>query len=168
MSLRWVPISTSVFALLTTTQRVFSPASQPSRASLEGQDETCVIKHRMEDMAGWGEPGYHNSRTLRLDVTSAVTWRKKSYYKLGSVTETHASGRRIQIYALDEGSAGSVTMAMQKRQMSCETSLGGISSSRSLGDGGSVGITQRGGRPPAASALGAVVITHRRVGLRLL
>uniref|UniRef100_A0A8B9MG87 Uncharacterized protein n=1 Tax=Accipiter nisus TaxID=211598 RepID=A0A8B9MG87_9AVES len=55
---------------------------------LEGQDETCVIKHRMEDMASWGEPGYHNLRTLRLEVTSAVTWRKKSYYKLGSVTNT--------------------------------------------------------------------------------
>ena len=79
-----------------------------------------------------------------------MTGRKKSSCKLGSVTETHASGRRIQIYLLVKGPAGSVTLAMQKHHASCEASLGEISSTCTAADSASVGVTQWGGEPPVA------------------
>lgn len=104
-------------------------------------------------------------RTLKLEVTSAVTWRKMSYSKPGSVTGTRASGRRIRIYVLVRGSAGSVMMAMQKCHPSRETSLGEISSTRTAAESGSVGIM---GEGDSSSTLGTVVITYRRVELRLL
>lgn len=54
------------------------------------------------------------------------------------MTEIRASGIRIHIYTLVKGSTGSMTVAMQKCHVLCETSLAEISSMYAAA--GSVGV----------------------------
>lgn len=59
-----------------------------------------------------------------------------------------------------------MTVAVQKRHMSCETSLGEISSTHTATDSAGVGVTQWGGTP-FSSTLGTVVIPPEKLSLDL-